>query len=166
MWWRLKSRAWTCTSLASDSHCLDGFIRVPSIVWVVVITSSYSVLLLSASWTSRTVAAMNGRQAGHTWATGYIFLMVWISQCTLAPKVYKTQQIPVILGLGWECLWNLEANISKSVVPWSLSPSSAIQRQIEIGFWVSEAGHKAIQWQKPPMLAGEAWLTKATFIAD
>jgi hypothetical protein len=40
--------------------------------------------------------------------------------------------------------------MSKSVVPWSLSPNFAIQKQIEAGFWVSEASHKAIQLLKLP----------------
>jgi hypothetical protein len=53
--------------------------------------------------------------------------------------------------------------MSKSVVPWSLSPNLAIPKQIESGLGVSEAGHKAIQWLKLPIGISAAWLTKAIF---
>lgn len=83
-----KIRAWKYTSLALDSHRLSGFLRVPSIAWGVGITSSYPIVSLSASLTSRVVAAIIQGQAGHPWIIGSRFLDKQVTGHFHGPKVW------------------------------------------------------------------------------
>lgn len=84
-----------CTSLGLDSHWLGGFLRVSSVAGRVVIASPCPMVILPASLTRRTAAAMIQKQAGHFWATGSSFLDKQAAGLFYDPKVWVSTPFAV-----------------------------------------------------------------------